>query len=451
MKNLNTVAWLTGAAWLVALVPAASPAQQPVTLTLGDAARLAAERSSRSEAARLRMDMAEARVRQQRAALLPSISAALRLNQRTFNTAELGLAVPDPATGRDLFDPRGQVLGPVQTWDIRATVTQSLVDLSSLTRIRAARAAVVAASEDATSASQQAAAAAALSYIRALRAEAQLSARHSDDSLAEDLLRIARGQRKAGLGTALDVTRAEVQLATVRAQLIRAAAAEERARLELHRALGIPFDASLTLADSLPVTPTTPALPSDTTASERALSTRGDVRASRAQLVAAERQLSAIKAERIPTISAFASRGPTGNGVERLLSTYSWGVQISIPLLDGLRREGRLEEQRLVIRELDTYQRDLEQQVQLEVRIALLDLSSSRREVEAAAERVALAEQELTLAQRRFAEGVAGNADVITALLALSVARTQMVDARAALQIARVALADAEGVVTELP
>lgn len=43
------------------------------------------------------------------------------------------------------------------------------------------------------------------------------------------------------------------------------------------------------------------------------------------------------------------------------------------------------------------------------------------------------------------------NLDVVTALLGLSAARTQMVDARAALQAARVALAEAEGVVTELP
>ncbi|MBW7932336.1 MAG: TolC family protein, partial [Gemmatimonadaceae bacterium] len=57
----------------------------------------------------------------------------------------------------------------------------------------------------------------------------------------------------------------------------------------------------------------------------------------------------------------------------------------------------------------------------------------------------------LDQARARFTAGVSGNADVITASLALNAARTQVVDARAAVQAARVTLARAEGTVTELP
>ena len=95
--------------------------------------------------------------------------------------------------------------------------------------------------------------------------------------------------------------------------------------------------------------------------------------------------------------------------------------------------------------------RDLEAQAAIDVRTALVDLSTAREMLAAAEERLSLAQQELEQARQRFAAGVSGNADVITASLGINAARTQVVDARAAYQTARVTLAKAEGVVTELP
>ena len=54
-------------------------------------------------------------------------------------------------------------------------------------------------------------------------------------------------------------------------------------------------------------------------------------------------------------------------------------------------------------------------------------------------------------AQERFRAGVAGNGDVIIALLSLNQARTLRVDALAMYQSARVSLARALGKVQELP
>jgi outer membrane protein TolC len=70
--------------------------------------------------------------------------------------------------------------------------------------------------------------------------------------------------------------------------------------------------------------------------------------------------------------------------------------------------------------------------------------------VAAARERLSLAEQEVAQARERFQAGVASNADVITASLTLTTARTQLVDAQVNYQAARVALARAEGSITTL-
>jgi outer membrane protein TolC len=103
-----------------------------------------------------------------------------------------------------------------------------------------------------------------------------------------------------------------------------------------------------------------------------------------------------------------------------------------------------------MIREVEIRERDLRAEIAVEVRSAMLDLSSAREQVDAARERVQLSEQELTQARDRFSAGVAGNADVISASLSLSGARTSLVEAEAAYQGARVSLARAEGIITSI-
>jgi outer membrane protein TolC len=440
-----------GALALACLTGNAALAQEPVTLSLGGAARLAAERNAAPEAARQRVAQAEARVRQRRSEFLPNVSAAAVDNERTFNSASFGISFADPATGRSLFDPNGQVIGPVKTWDFRGTVRQNVFDPSSFARLSAAKAAATAVGSDVGTASQQSAALAAIAYVRALRADAQIGARLADSTLAAELLAIARDQITAGTGIALDVTRAQSQLSVMHSQLIAARAERDRARLDLARVLGLPLGTPVTLSDSLFALPVAVAAPSEAEAVSRATRTRSDLLALGNQATAAERQLDAIRAEVLPALSLFADQGSTGSWTQHLLSTYTWGIQLSVPLFDGFRREGRVDEQRAAMRELDVRRRDLTEQAAADVRAALLDLQAAREQLAAADERVGLAEQELAQARDRFRAGVSGNADAITASLALNAARTQVVDARAALQAARVSLGRSQGTVTELP
>jgi outer membrane protein TolC len=71
--------------------------------------------------------------------------------------------------------------------------------------------------------------------------------------------------------------------------------------------------------------------------------------------------------------------------------------------------------------------------------------------VDAANGRLALAQQEYTQAQDRFKAGVSGNADVVSAALALNGARNQLIEALTGYQSARVGLARAQGTATQLP
>src|SRR5262245_29506535 len=223
---------------------------QGVAISLGDAARMAAKQGGNVDIARARVSAADARAMQRRGALLPDLSGGIEQAQRTTNSATFGLAFKDPL-GRPVFDPDGQVIGPIPTVDVRYRLRQSVFDAGKIATWRAAQSATDAANADVDAQAEGVAATAAVAYVRAARAEAQVTARVADSALAADLLRIARDQLQAGVGIALDVTRAQSQLAGTRAQLIVARSDRDRAMLELKRAMNMPLDAVVTLSDSL--------------------------------------------------------------------------------------------------------------------------------------------------------------------------------------------------------
>jgi outer membrane protein len=450
-KIIRLGAGLSLIAALLAFFVRVSEAQTPTPqrLSLGDAARLAAAQTAAVQGAAARVQQAQGRVTQTRSALLPQIEAVPNWSTRTVNSASFGFNFPTTPGQPPLLDPNGQIIGPVKLYDLRGQASQSLFDPGALGRVRAARAGVAAASSDVAVAAEQAATNAAVTYIRELRSETTLQARSADSTLAADLLSIARSQLTAGVGVALDVTRAQSQLANARAQLIAARNDRDRSQLDLRRALNLPLDTPIQLTDSLNSVTPVEAI-NEQAAIDVAVRTRPDIRAADAQLAAAEQQLSAIRATRLPTIGVFGNDGANGIGLNHLLNTYSYGVQVTWPAFEGGRREGQQQEQEAVAREIDIRRRDLRQQVAVDVRGAVLDIASAREQVDAARERQRLAELELEQARERFRAGVAGNADVITALGGLNAARTGLIDALAAYQTARIALARAEGTVSQL-
>jgi outer membrane protein len=435
------------------VVPSVTSAQQPQVrpLTIGDAARLAAAGSAPALAAQLRTREAQARVSQRRADLLPTLSTSALESGHTLNSATFGFSFPAAEGEEPLLDPNGQIIGPVNTLDLRAHVTVPAIDFAARERVTGARTAVRASEAAAKSAAEQAAATAALAWVRAARADALLSARAADSTLADSLLLIAGEQLRAGVGVGIDVTRARSQVAAIHSQLIAARGEQGRARLELLRATGAPLETSLVLAIPRDKVPLNEAVPSEADAVATALRERADIVASDRALEAGQQASKAIRAERLPTLAAFADEGAIGVTPSHMLNTYTWGVQLSLPIFDGSRRSGRLSEQQAVVSGLELQRRELVRQVTVEVRSSLLDITVARDQVVAANGRLELAEQEYSQAVERFRAGVAGNADVVTASLALNGARNGVIDALAGYESARVGLARAQGIATRLP
>jgi outer membrane protein len=431
--------------------PAGGQTPPPQRLSLTEAITLASRSNVFAVTAAYQADQADARIRQRRAALLPWISASTVESGRTSNTATFGFDFPSQPGQPPLFDPDGEILGPVNTLDVRARVSERLFDPGARARVRTATTAAEASRSRAGLAAEDAGALAGFAYLQVQRAAAVLGARQADSVLADSLIRIAEDRLEAGSSVALDVTRARAQAAGIRAQLIAARTTLAREHLSLAHVLGLPVETPLLLTDSLTEPTGGPARLDLDSLIQSAMATRPDVAAAEAALRATSQSIAATRAERLPSLEVFGDYGLLGRNGRSYLGTYLWGIAVTVPIFNGFEREGRIDEDQARLLELQRRRQDLADQVALEVRTASLDLSAAFEALSATRDRLDLVAAEARQAAERFEAGLDSNAAVITALLALNGARVTHIDALTAFHRSRVALARARGAVTELP
>ena len=438
---------LIGALAGPALAAQGAPAG-PLHLSFAEAVRRAAGTAPSVALAGLGLSEADARVRQSRAALLPSLTVGGDWVNRTYSSKSFGFSFPS-VPGQPPLVPT--LIGPFNNYDTRLTATETLFDVASVRRMHAAQAEADGSDAKRDEAVETAAQVAALAYLGAVRAEAALAARRADSSIAGELLGLAEAQMAAGVSAAIDVTRARTQVVATAGQVVVAANAVDRGHIELARALGLDPGTALALTDTLASSLGAADVPTDSAAAvARALGNRPDLKTELARGVAAERQRSALGAELFPRLSLEGDYGLNGPTEPAALSTRQLAVTVSIPLLDGWHRESARAEQDAIAQESAVRASDLRQQIAADVDGALLDLRSASVELGIAAERLRLADEELAEARQRFSAGVAGNVEVIDAQSALIQARDADIDARYAAAVARVALARAVGVARTL-
>jgi len=420
LRNSSLLIALTFVA--TASLSAQTSASPPVRLSFAGAVREATGAGPDTappppvvEIAGFRTDAASARVRQARSGLLPNLALLGSWANRDFNSKAQGISFPGVPT----------VIGPFNAYDGRVRFSETLFDFSNLGRVNAAKGQVTAANADRSAAVETSAQNVALAYARAARAQAVVAARQADSVLAAELVGLAVAQERAGVSASIDVTRAKTQLADAAGRLVVAANQLDRAKIDLARALGRDPSTSIALTDTLSAQLGAADVPADRNAAvAQAVAVRPDLAAELARGAAARTGASAISAERLPRLEVEA---------------------VTLPILDGFRREGRLAEQQAVARESDVRARDLRQQVAADVDGALLDLHSAAAQQMIAVERLQLAAQEVSEARQRFKAGVAGNIEVINAQSSLLRARDADIDARFAAVSARIALARSVG------
>jgi len=410
---------------------------QPLELNLKRAVEiaLAPDGSARIQMSKEQIQQADDRAVQARAALLPNVSGQTYYQNLTRNLAAFGLQVRLPVTIPG-FTGIPEFTGPFSVVDLRASTTQTILDLSLIRRYQASKVAAIAARTDEASARDLVTQQVSRAYLAALRATQALETARANVELAERLLRLAQSQKAAGVATGIDVTRAEVQLANERQRHIAAASELHLATWQLLRAINLPLETPVKLASSMKfVLEADLDLPK---ALETALAERSDWRAQLQREAAARKSFDAARWERLPSLSAFGDYGSLGASPEHARPTRTVGVTVQIPVWDGGRRDARRSESASQWRVEQIKSRDLRKQMELELRAAADALGSAQELVKAAEEAVRLAGSELAQAERRYKAGVGTGIEVIDAQSRLARAREASVNAIYLYNLARI-------------
>jgi outer membrane protein TolC len=385
------------------------------------------------------LKQARARSLEARAALLPDLEASVSDENRTENLKALGIQFRSPIPGFTI----PTFVGPFSTFDARATATQSVFDFSSMRRFQASKAGVQSAQSDVESTSEQVAAQTARAYLAAVKADADLETAQANVALSEALLKQAENEKEAGAGTGIEVTRARVQLANDRQHLLVAQNARRAAHLQLLRVLGMRLDTQVELTDKLSYVPVDAVTLEQARA--RAVKERPDYRAQQQREENARLSASAAKMQRLPSVAAFGDYGSIGTGITSALPTRTIGVQVRVPVFDGGKRDAQRAEAASQYRAEEVRTRDLKEQIELDVRLALDGLQSAEEEVRVANEGLELSENELAQARRRYEAGVATGVEVTDAQTRLERARDNQTAALYNHSLARIDLAQAMG------
>ena len=431
------------------LVTAASlaTAQGTLQLSLKRAVEIALtpEGSARVALAAQSTRQAEDRVHQARSAFLPNLDGSLQERNQTVNLRAFGLNFPalPPAFGFSI----PTFAGPFTVFDARASVQQSVFNFGDVRKYQAARTALAATHADEQTARNQVSDQVARAYVQCLRAGAALELAQANVDLSQALERLANSQKNAGTGTGIEVTRAQVQLANDRQRLIVAENDRRRAVLELLRVMGLSLATPVEFSDKLVYEPVNVG---ELEASlQTARDDRTELKAQQRREETAKLSYSAVASDRMPSVAAFGDYGAIGLQPDNSRPTRQYGVTVKVPLFDGFRRDARRQESFAQYRQEAIRTRDLREQIELEVRLALDSLRSAAAQVSTAGEGLMLAQNELAQAQRRYQAGVTNSIEVTDAQTRLIRAQDNQIAALYSYNVARIDLATATGTIGE--
>ncbi|HLY20678.1 MAG TPA: TolC family protein [Bryobacteraceae bacterium] len=360
-----------------------------------------------------------------------------------LNTAEAPLL-------EDIAAKIPRVVGPFNSVDVRARLTQSVFDFSNIRRYQSSRAALRAARNDRNTTDNSVSASVAKAYLTALRANADVEAYQANVGLAEAVLKQAENQKSVGTGTGIEVTRAKVQLSNEKQRLLVVQNERTKAYLQLLRVMGLNLATELELTDKLSYAPVDAVGVEQ--AENQARQNRPDIKAQAEREDAARLNANAVRYERLPNMVAYADYGTTGvNGATvALLPTRDFGFALRVPIFDGGRRDARRAETASQFRQERVRSNDIHEQLELEVRMALDSLHSAEEQVKVAEAGLSLAQSEFTQARRRYEAGVASSLEVTDAQTRLERARDNQIAALYNHNIARVDLGQATGTILEV-
>ncbi len=367
-------------------------------------------------------------------ALLPHVNAGISDSMQQTDLATLGLKLASIP----------KVVGPYSYNSADIAASQTLFSFESIQRLRAASSAQQAALLNYQDTLDVVTLVVGNAYLQAVADESRIEAQQAQVRNATALYVQAQNEMQAGTAPRIDVTRTDVQLHTEEYNLSIAENNFAIAKLTLARAIGLPLGQQFNLADKLPYSEL------DSLSLDDALDTadksRSDLRAALGAEKAAERALSAAKAERWPTLAVSGDYGDLGQTYGHSHGVFGFQAGVNFPVFSGRRIEGEITQAKAALAQRRAEADNLRGQIDYDVRTAFLNVAAARQQVQVAQQNVALANDNLARSKDRFASGVTDSVEVVQAEQALASANDQFITSLYSFNFAKLSMARAMGI-----
>ena len=348
--------------------------------------------------------------------------------------AQIGLSIPGVPP----------IVGPFGYFDSRAYLTQSVFDWTSIERARSSQTQVKAAEFSAKDAREMVVLVIVSNYLLVLADQSEVESATSQRDTAKALFEQASDQKTAGLASAVDVLRSQVQLQSREQKLIAARNSLAKQKIALARTMGLPAGQQFNLATHVPYQELTTSSLDE--AIQRAYKARADFQSQANRVRSAELAGKAASAERYPSIGAETDYGLSGVNPGSSHGTVDAAATLRVPIFQGGRVHGDVLRAEASLTEEKQRLEDLRAKIDQEVRDVYLDLEADGQQVSVENSAVKLATQTLEQSRDRFSSGVTDNIEVVQAQDALAIATDAYIASLYSYNMAKISLARATGV-----
>ena len=378
-----------------------------------------------------------------RSALLPNLNASLSETVQQTNLQALGVRFNLPVPG---FAPP-TIVGPFNFFDLRASLSQTVLDLTARNNYRASKEITRANELSVEDARDLIVLGVGGTYLQVIAARSRIEAARAQLSTAEALFKQTSEQRAAGVVAQIDLNRSQIQLLTQQQRLVSLENDYSKLKITLARLAGLPPNAQYEISDAIPFSEAPPL--TFEAALKQAFAQRSDLKAAQAQVEAAERSRSAARSERLPSFAVRADYGVIGVNPSQAHGTFAVVGTVRVPIWQGGKIKGQTEVAEAALGQRQAELEDLKGRIESEVRSAFFDLQAAASQVEVARKNIQVTTQNLDLTRQKFEAGVSDNVEVVQSQEALSTANTDYINSVFAHNLAKLSLARAIGRASE--
>jgi len=284
-------------------------------------------------------------------------------------------------------------------------------------------------------------------YYDALLAQRLYEVNRDAVTSAEAHLEDVRKKLAQGVSSRFDLLRAQVDVSNFRAEMLQQQNRLHLAKTRLLKAMGVSQEAEVELAEELFYEPVKPSLDEVV---RIAYLNRPDLYAAELGVRLQREAVRIARGQYGPKIDATFTQGwsrpDPHSSADNWGDSWTAGVQVEIPVFDGLRRKGRLIQERATLRKRRVELADAEERALLEIQQALLSLRDAEELVESQRLNLDRAKEGLRLADVGYREGINTEVEVVDARAALTRAQGLYYQAIYSHTLARLQLQRAMGI-----